>query len=177
MNSNKKTDDDRRVKRTKGLVFDAFFDMVQSTRYDQLKVKDIIARADIGRSTFYEHFSDKDDLLSQSLEYPMSIFAIALAGGNRQKDLIFMLSHFWERRLFARLILKHPTREVVDGCLRKFISSKLRALSSMNEQTIQAHATFLSAGFLGLLNEWLIGRSSFTVEQMAEYVTACSPEI
>ena len=174
MPSQNKNDDDRRVKRTKSLVFDAFFEMVQTSRYDELKTKDIIAKADIGRSTFYEHFLDKDDLLSQSLEYPMSIFAAALTGNDNYKDLLFMLTHFWERRVFARVILRHPTRDVVDSCLRELILSNMRSVHRSNEADLHAHACFLTSGFLNLLNEWLVGRLSITAEGMSKYIRVYS---
>ena len=174
MSSQNKNDDDRRVKRTKSLVFDAFFEMVQTSRYDELKTKDIIAKADIGRSTFYEHFLDKDDLLRQSLEYPMSIFAAALTGNENHNDLMFMLTHFWERRVFARVILRHPTREVVDDCLRELILSNMRSVHLSKETDVHADACFLASGFLKFLNEWLVGRLSLTIEAMCKHIEVYS---
>jgi len=171
MSIQNKSTEDRRVKRTKKLVFEAFFEMVQSSRYDELKTKDIIAKAGIGRSTFYEHFLDKDDVLSQSLEYPMSIFAAALVGKESPKDLLFMLMHFWERRVFARVILKYPTRDVVESCLRKLISSNMGAIE-VDERTSNMHVSFLSAGFLSILNDWLIGRLNLNAEDMCIHINA-----
>ena len=190
MPNQNKNNEDRRVKRTKSLVFDAFFELVQSLRYDELKTKDIIARSGIGRSTFYEHFLDKDDVLSQSLEYPMSIFAEALVKKPAEalvkntaealiknpveEELLFMLNHFWERRVFARVILKYPTRDVVDNCLKKLLVSAMSNKKFCDEQAQQVHACFLSAGFLSLLNEWLTGRLSLTAKQMCAYIQANS---
>ena len=54
---------DRRAQRTQNLIFSAFADFVQSKRYDRFSVTDIIERAGVGRSTFYDHFSDKNDVL------------------------------------------------------------------------------------------------------------------
>lgn len=174
MPNQSKSDQDRRVKRTKFLVFEAFFEMVQSTRYDEFKTKDIIEKAGIGRSTFYEHFFDKDDVLSQSLESPMLIIAKALISQDDDEDLLRILTHFWERRIFARVILKHPTREVVNRCLQKLISSNLDEVTIVNERDRLAHISFLSSGFLSLLNDWLSGKLRSTEEEMCKYIKAYS---
>lgn len=54
---------DRRIKRTKQALHQALMDLILEKRYDKITVQDIIDRADVGRSTFYAHFSDKEDLL------------------------------------------------------------------------------------------------------------------
>jgi AcrR family transcriptional regulator len=59
---------DRRVRRTTSALHAALFELIGSRGYDRISVQDIIDRADVGRSTFYAHFRDKDDLLLSSLD-------------------------------------------------------------------------------------------------------------
>lgn len=59
---------DRRVRRTTGALHRALFELISERGYDRISVQDIIDRADVGRSTFYSHFRDKDDLLLSSLD-------------------------------------------------------------------------------------------------------------
>jgi AcrR family transcriptional regulator len=54
---------DRRVQRTRHALHRALMDIILEKRYDKITVQDVIDRADVGRSTFYAHFLDKDDLL------------------------------------------------------------------------------------------------------------------
>ena len=57
---------DRRVERTRLAILRAFRDLVLTREYDAISVRDIAAAADVGRSTFYEHFDDKDDVFSKA---------------------------------------------------------------------------------------------------------------
>lgn len=56
---------DRRVRRTQRAIRDAFISLVLERGYDHVLIDDIAQRADIGRATFYAHYSDKDDLFAQ----------------------------------------------------------------------------------------------------------------
>ncbi len=59
---------DRRVARTRTALYDALVRLIRQRDYDAIRVEDILEEADIGRSTFYAHFTSKDDLLRNSLE-------------------------------------------------------------------------------------------------------------
>lgn len=54
---------DRRVRRTRRRLGDALVALIAERGYDALTVEEITERADVGRTTFYSHYQDKDDLL------------------------------------------------------------------------------------------------------------------
>src|SRR5260370_41682574 len=55
--------EDRRVGRTRKLLDDALHDLIVEKGYEAVTVQDIIDRANVGRSTFYAHYTDKQQLL------------------------------------------------------------------------------------------------------------------
>src|SRR5258705_12452313 len=55
--------EDRRVRRTRNGLAEAFLSLVIERGYDRVTVQNILDRADVGRSTFYTHFRDKESLL------------------------------------------------------------------------------------------------------------------
>ena len=54
---------DRRSRRTRQALHQALIRLIVERGYDEITVADIADAADTGRSTFYAHFTDKDDLL------------------------------------------------------------------------------------------------------------------
>ena len=59
----KKGAEDRRIQKTQNLLREALVSLIAEKPYDSIVVKEILDRANVGRSTFYMHFRDKDDLL------------------------------------------------------------------------------------------------------------------
>lgn len=54
---------DRRIERTRRQLNDALGALIGAKAYERITVSEILQRANVGRSTFYTHFRDKDELL------------------------------------------------------------------------------------------------------------------
>jgi AcrR family transcriptional regulator len=54
---------DRRTRRTRKLLKEALVALMLERDYGRITVQDIVERANVGRSTFYMHYEDKEDLL------------------------------------------------------------------------------------------------------------------
>ncbi len=58
---------------TKDQLFDAAADLFREYGYAETSHADISAEADIGRTTFYEHFASKEDLLVQLVQRDLPV--------------------------------------------------------------------------------------------------------
>lgn len=63
---------DRRIQKTQTLLRAALASLIREKDYDSIAVKEILDRANVGRSTFYMHFRDKDDLLVSGIHDMLS---------------------------------------------------------------------------------------------------------
>ena len=59
---------DRRVRRTRDALGDALVALMQEMPFESITVQQILDRAEIGRSTFYSHYLDKNDLFLSDME-------------------------------------------------------------------------------------------------------------
>ena len=60
--------EDRRVSRTQQALGEALVDLATEVGYEQVTIKDITRRANIGYSTFFRHFKSKDAMLLQLMK-------------------------------------------------------------------------------------------------------------
>src|SRR5215213_8734136 len=66
---------DRRVQKTRKLLQDALIELVAEKGYESVTVQEILEKGNVGRSTFYAHFQDKEHLLHSILERLNELFA------------------------------------------------------------------------------------------------------
>ena len=62
-----KNKEDLRIRKTKATLYKTYLDLITKKDYDQIKISDICKKANINRSTFYDHFKDKEELASSLL--------------------------------------------------------------------------------------------------------------
>lgn len=60
---------DRRVGRTRDLLHHALMSLIQTKGYEAITVQDICDKANVGKSTFYAHYTSKDDLKRSGIEH------------------------------------------------------------------------------------------------------------
>src|SRR5215472_17303062 len=65
----------RRSERTRRLIGEALVALLLEKRYEDITVQDILDQADVGRSTFYAHYYDKEDLLTSEIERVIDVLS------------------------------------------------------------------------------------------------------
>ena len=171
-----KTMKDRRVERTRKALLDAFVSLVVERRYDQIKVGDIIERANVGRSTFYEHYHDKDAILAQSIQRPFALLAQAVDVDGDAAKVRTVLEHFWSVRHASRGIFGGSARRPVARILAAMIDDRLAARARVRggagpaQETRRLLALALAEAQLGAITAWLAGEVTCTAAAMADVI-------
>ena len=91
--SKKKTD--ARVRRTRDALGDALIALMQEKPFDTITVQDVLDRAHVSRSTFYSHYSDKDDLLMSDADEFFQALSMALSQHDEKSDRVFPVREFF----------------------------------------------------------------------------------
>ena len=106
---------DRRTARTNRLLRDALIALILEKHYDDITVQDIIDRADVGRSTFYAHFTDKEAILIGDWEKFLDMLASGIkweyAGAARFVPFRELLFHLKDFHHFYRALVRSSKME------------------------------------------------------------------
>jgi AcrR family transcriptional regulator len=119
---------DRRVARTKSALHGALKSLILRRRYDEITIKEICATADVGRATFYAHYSGKDDLKRDGLER-LRTRLLEEVNRNGARRFAFSLALFEHAREHRHLYHASRTTRggtIALGMIRKIVSELVR---------------------------------------------------
>lgn len=175
---------DRRVQRTRDLLQKALVELIREQRYDAITIQDIAARANVGRSTFYQHYSTKDELFIACHEaivgefrpgqlFPHPLSREELLSTETPRGMIAAYRHLqatWGRLspVFEGKDGQHILRRIRDQSAQQ-IEANLRACF-VNEQSavpLEVLANYLAGAQLALVQWWLEKRRPHTAETIA----------
>lgn len=176
---------DRRVQRTEHLLHDALSSLIREKEYDSIAVTEILDRANVGRSTFYAHFRDKDELLVsgiQDLLRGAGRAARALSAGNESDVLWFsrpIFEHLDAHRRAADAS-RVSGQAVVHGRLQEtieaLVASELERGGGQRSVTCTTptalRARVIAASFVLVLEWWMKSPHPLTPAQVDEQFRA-----
>ncbi|MGH8303584.1 MAG: TetR/AcrR family transcriptional regulator [Steroidobacteraceae bacterium] len=119
---------DRRIQRTRALLHEALGSLIREKAYDRITIAEVLERAKISRSTFYQHFRDKDDLLANGMR--ALLLAALLAEDRADADpaeraaafSLPLLTHINQHRRSAKVKLGERGRAILHEHLRHTLS-------------------------------------------------------
>jgi AcrR family transcriptional regulator len=166
---------DRRAERTRRALKSAFLELVLARGYAAVTVGDIIDQANVGRSTFYLHYSGKEALLQESLQGPCSGLAASVGGEVTSEMLTPLLVHFRDQWSINRVFFEHPLRAL---CVERLAALIERNLVRLRDTNRTAHtkaliprplmALLLAEMQIALITHWLAGAAPLEPHNLAQ---------
>jgi AcrR family transcriptional regulator len=159
---------DRRAARTRRALHQALMTLILRRGYEAITVQDIIDEADVGRSTFYAHYTGKEDLLRSGFQFLRAELADAQraspagADGSREEPLGFSLALFEHASGYVDVyralvggrggaVAVNEIRQILSELVRKELSPARDDGAVSRELGVQ----FIVGAFLTVLTWWL----------------------
>lgn len=173
---------DRRVIRTRGLLQHALISLILEKDYETITVEDICTAANVGRSTFYAHYTSKDDLKRRGLEEHLRALLAApkmqtaTVGGTHDHRLSFslaLLQHAREHRALYRALVRNRGGAIGLNAIRRVVADLVREELDTgpdgkppddvaHEVTVQ----YLVGAYMSVLTWWLDGGAKLPAERV-----------
>ena len=165
---------DRRVRKTRHVLREALASLIAEKPYDSIVIKEILERANVGRSTFYTHFQDKDDLLVSSIHAMVeSVQSVKLRKSAIWYERILWFSlpifeyHYRHRhdghfgmgdrgRAIQHSRLTQVLGEMIAGAVRSEFSSRREGARAVPADLI---VRYVPSTFVLVLDWWLASKS------------------
>jgi AcrR family transcriptional regulator len=157
---------DSRVIRSRDALGDALIALMQEQPFESITVQQILDRAEVGRSTFYSHYRDKDDLFLSDLEDFFEKISTLLLDLKDESNRVVPVREFFQhvaemRHLHATLIAAGKHRDFLElgqGYFARAIERRLETLSATHTIPAVRRAAIaqaFSGAFLSLLSWWM----------------------
>ena len=172
---------DRRIQRTRQLLQDALISLILEKGYDKITVQHIIDEANVGRSTFYAHYLDKDDLMASSVEKlreELHQHMVGADNGDEQDAAIASLAlfrHTKEQHHLYKAMIGGRGIDIVTKAIHDTLTSQAQAYFEQIERKsgpltipMPVMTTYLAGTLQTLLTWWLDNDMPYSPERMNE---------
>ena len=173
---------DRRIGKTRTAIYQALNDLLHEKKYANITIQEIIDRANVGRTTFYQHFTDKDTLLMICIENIFESLSNHLTEQpppkheSRLIPAAEIFAHIRENSRLINGILMSDSGEILFDKFKNYWGEKtepylLRHLPEGKQPKIPIAilTNFVTTTLIELLRWWMKSGGEYSPEQMEKY--------
>lgn len=175
---------DRRITRTKKLIFDAFYKLIQEKDYSKISIQDIIDEANIGRSTFYDHFETKDDLLSvmcknlfEHIFNPSLNDTCPLDSESFKDKILHIFSHLLEKSNIIKGILSSESHDIFIRHFKEYLDkisdSITKKIDSIPKDFLK---NYITGSLINLVTYWVESNYKYSPKDLCDYYLSILPK-
>jgi len=157
---------DRRIERTRNRLGNSLIALIQEKPIDEVTVREVLDRAGVGRSTFYVHYRDKDDLFLSELEQGLEMWTTTLSRQQEISNRVAPVAEFFAhvasaKRLYRGLVNSGRIEaffELAQGYFARGIEQRIKQSTDVrnpHQHELTACSNAFAGGLLSLLRWWL----------------------
>ena len=157
---------DERIRRTRARLGSALVALIHEKPFNDVTVQEVLDRASVGRSTFYLHFRNKNDLLLSQLEMFLDTMSTTLSNRKEESHRVLpvaeMFSHIGAQNKIYRALADagrlNDFFDLAQGYFSRAIEQRLREsrrCSHLLHQELSVRSYALGASLLALLKWWV----------------------
>jgi AcrR family transcriptional regulator len=162
---------DRRVQKTKKQLSQALIQLILEKGYESVTVQDILDKANVGRSTFYSHYENKELLL---VDGPRNLGLSLFSGESSCPGFLKLFQHVSGNVPLAKAMLGKKGGNILMDSFRSQIAEVIREHykdrfpRTKRDGSMLGHLSQAAAAAVcSLLSSWVDSDLMFTAEEMS----------
>lgn len=178
--------EDRRVRKTKKAIYDVFCEMIKDMKLNEITIKELCAKADINKSTFYLHYRDIYDL-ADSIQNTFVEDVCSIIEEYSYDIIIAKAPEIWKRvakKYFkdsndVGMLMQRPgmsvmaqrlERSVIDAIMNKFVAAGMKK-DSKDYFHHHLYVTFIINGYIGVLKEFNVTEMQDAMDEVSKRIS------
>lgn len=155
---------DRRIERTRTSLHHSLIALMLEMPYDAITIQHVLDRANVGRSTFYTHFKDKEDLLVSGVDNLHAFLGARRKSGDPIGFSLAMFEHAHDFRKVYRALVVTPVwpriRQRIQDVLAELIRREHEPRRSKVPPELFVH--YVASTFMSVLTWWIDHRTGMS---------------
>ncbi len=173
---------DLRFIRTNQMLCEAFKNLLENKKFEDITIQELCDQAYIRRATFYTHFIDKYDFFSYFIKQQRDIFSSSWSGDikkNKNEYFLFMHEKLIDYIADHKAMIDHVISSNAFPILLSLLSDLMYedVIQELKEDTSlpkgtnpEIVAAFYSGGFIRILQKWILSKDKKPKEQLKKEV-------
>jgi len=174
---------DRRTLKTRQAIHEALYSLMQEKKYSKITIQDIIDRANVGRSTFYAHYTTKDELLLSSIEHILEMLnqyikSYVETDGDKPRliPVVELFEHIKENSKAIKGLMRSEGASMFFEKVQSYWNTKIEEYLRLKlppekepKVPVAILASHISGTFTNLLIWWINSKMVYSPVQMDQY--------
>ncbi|WP_244513548.1 TetR/AcrR family transcriptional regulator [Oceanobacillus limi] len=171
---------DRRKKYTRKVLRESLMDLLKEKQISSITVKELCELADINRSTFYAHYADHFDLLTQIEDELIDDMNQYLSAYNFEKEeeavqmVEKLLEYFATKQDECKTLLQKDGdssfQKKVTDVAHRFIMKNWMEVNLLDRNISEYLSAFIVTGSIQMMKMWLYNGMDKSPKEMAELI-------
>ncbi len=170
----KKNTVDRRVTRTHTALREALIELILERGWEEISVQDICDRANIGRSTFYGHFTCKEELLTSAFGDLRKALRAEQNNSDNLRKSVFgfvqgLIEHAHENQRLFRAVIGKRSGLVIQRRFRQLLIELVDEDLTFGRIPVARRAAgghYIAGALFELLTWWIDSRSQLSPHEL-----------
>lgn len=172
--------EDRRVKRTKRVLKECLFSLLETKTIDEISVKELTEAADINRSTFYFYYNDINDMMMQLQNEIFEIFEASVMSQSAkfvtvedfQEYVLRFLNFCKEYEKICKFVVSNDPNNFLSNKIKETLLSQIPDSTKVFPKNDPRYylTTFAVSSMWQSIIQWMYDGMQVSAEEMAKFL-------